>query len=126
MAGLAAVRVAHVNLSANSLMGAMEALTEVARQSARDALLLRPEALEHRVAAQSHLVLQCRAKLANIPESLTDEERARIRALAEQCRQAMKVYRGVVRAGVRSTSAMVRTAASMGEGASSAFGAFEG
>ena len=95
--------------SPNCLIAAMEALLEGARRGANDTLLLAPEAVEHRVARQAHLVRQCHAALPQMMHTADRDERARIASLARSVRHSMNVYRLVLQSGLRCTSARLRS-----------------
>jgi hypothetical protein len=86
----------------------MEALLEGARRASRDTLLLSPEALEHRIAAQAVLSRQCEGTLVDAWQASSAAERARIRALVRELKRAMVVYRIVALSGLRSTRALLQ------------------
>lgn len=106
-----------IETSPNALIGAMEALDEGMRRAAHEAFTIAPEALEHRIAVQAHLVRQCSLAFPRLGAAVSPRERERISAIASRLRHSTKVYRLVMRSAQRSTNALLRIASPANRGA---------
>jgi hypothetical protein len=103
-----------VSTGSARLAAAMAALIESSRRGSRDLLLLAPDVLEQRIAADSCLVHEFEQALADTMQAGADVEMETIASLTKELRHALAVYRRVLLSGLRSSSALLRVTSAGG------------
>jgi hypothetical protein len=101
---------------------ALLTLADILQRDCGELLLLSPEQLEDRVNRQAELLRVCEASLSH-PESISPSDRRQLRSLALTLLRSVRVYGIVLRAGIRSNAALLRTLCDLPDHATTLTGA---